>query len=55
MSNFCVIDCAPSLGLLSVNALTTAREVIIPLQPHFLALQGLGKLLETVVLDRSRI
>jgi chromosome partitioning protein len=48
--DFCVIDCAPSLGLLSVNALTTANEVIIPLQPHFLALQGLGKLLETVML-----
>ena len=48
--DFCVIDCAPSLGLLSINALTTAREVIIPLQPHFFALQGLGKLLETVML-----
>lgn len=48
--DFCVIDCAPSLGLLSINALTVAREVIIPLQPHFFALQGLGKLLETVTL-----
>jgi chromosome partitioning protein len=46
--DFCIVDCAPSLGLLTVNALATVQEVIIPLQPHFLALQGLGRLLETV-------
>lgn len=50
-----IIDCAPSLGLLTINALTAVQEVIIPLQPHFLALQGLGKLLETVTLVRSGI
>lgn len=48
--DYCVIDCAPSLGLLTVNALTAVEEVVIPLQPHFLALQGLGRLLETVAL-----
>jgi chromosome partitioning protein len=41
--------------LLSLNALTAVREVVIPLQPHFLALQGLGKLLETVTIVRRRI
>lgn len=51
--DFCIIDCAPSLGLLTVNALTAAAEVIIPLQPHFLALQGLGRLLETVTAVRQ--
>ncbi|HET6428925.1 MAG TPA: ParA family protein [Phycisphaerae bacterium] len=50
-----MIDCAPSLGLLTLNALAAAAEVLIPLQPHFLALQGLGKLLETVSLVRRRI
>lgn len=45
---FVFIDCPPSLGLLTINALTAAREVIIPMQAHFLALQGVGKLLETV-------
>lgn len=53
--DYCVIDCAPSLGLLSINALTVANEVIIPLQPHFFALQGLGKLLETVMLVSSEL
>jgi chromosome partitioning protein len=50
-----MIDCPPSLGLLTLNALAAAEEVIIPLQPHFLALQGLGKLLETVSLVQRRI
>ncbi|MFQ5806152.1 MAG: ParA family protein [Phycisphaerae bacterium] len=48
-----IIDCPPSLGTLTVNALAAVEEVIIPLQPHFLALQGLGRLLETVALVRD--
>ncbi|MGC9454011.1 MAG: ParA family protein [Phycisphaerae bacterium] len=53
--DFAFIDCPPSLGLLTLNALAAADEVVIPLQPHFLALQGLGKLLETVSLVQRRI
>ncbi|TWT45590.1 Soj-like protein [Phycisphaerae bacterium RAS1] len=51
--DFCIIDCPPSLGLLTINALTAVHEVVIPLQAHFLALQGLGRLLETVSLVRQ--
>src|SRR5688572_25472075 len=43
-----IIDCPPSLGLLTLNALSLAKEVFVPMQAHFLALQGVGKLLETV-------
>ena len=53
--DFLLIDCPPSLGVLTINALVAATEVMIPLQAHFLALQGLGKLLETVTLVRQRI
>jgi chromosome partitioning protein len=53
--DFCFIDCPPSLGLLALNALAAAQEVLIPLQPHFLALQGFGKLLQTVDLINRRI
>ncbi|MCF7975543.1 MAG: AAA family ATPase [Phycisphaerae bacterium] len=53
--DYCLIDCAPSLGLLTLNALAAAQEVLIPLQPHFLALQGFGKLLQTVELVNKRI
>ncbi len=53
--DFVMIDCPPSLGVLTLNGLAAVREVIIPLQPHFLALQGVGKLLETIKLVRSRI
>ncbi len=50
-----MIDCPPSLSLLTINALAAVDEVIIPLQTHFLGLQGLGKLLETMTLVRRRI
>jgi chromosome partitioning protein len=45
---FALIDCPPSLGLLTLNGLAAAREVVIPMQAHFLALQGFAKLLETI-------
>ena len=48
--DFVLFDCPPSLGLLTLNALAAAREVFIPMQAHFLALQGVSKLLETVTL-----
>jgi len=53
--DYCFIDCAPSLGLLTLNALAEAKEVLIPLQPHFLALQGFGRLLQTIELVNKRI
>lgn len=46
--DFIVIDCAPSLGLITVNALTAANSVIIPIQCEYFALEGLGKLLNTI-------
>ncbi len=53
--DYLMIDCPPSLGLLTLNALAAAEEVLIPLQPHFLALQGFGKLLQTIDLVNKRI
>lgn len=50
-----LIDCPPSLGLLTINALTASDEVLIPIQPHYLAAQGLSKLLEVVEKVRKRI
>jgi len=53
--DFVFMDCAPSLGVLTLNALAASNEVFIPLQPHFLALHGMGKLLETTALVAKRI
>ena len=46
--DYLLVDCPPSLGILTLNALAAVEEVFIPLQPHFLALHGLSKLLETI-------
>ncbi len=53
--DYVLIDCPPSLGLLTLNALSCVAEVMIPVQPHFLALQGFSRLLQTVELVRTRI
>jgi chromosome partitioning protein len=53
--DFVLVDCPPSLGILTLNALCAAREVLIPLQAHFLALHGLSKLLETINLVSRRV
>lgn len=51
--DYVLLDCPPSLGLLTINALALAEEVLIPMQAHFLALQGFAKLLETTQLVRQ--
>ena len=53
--DYLVVDCPPSLGLLSLNAMAAVDEVLLPLQPHFLALHGLSKLLETIELVSDRV
>ncbi len=53
--DYILMDCPPALGVLTLNALCAAQEVVIPLQAHFLALHGLSKLLETVHLVSKRI
>jgi chromosome partitioning protein len=53
--DYMVIDCPPSLGLLSLNAMAAVDEVLLPLQPHFLALHGLSKLLETIELVAEHV
>lgn len=53
--DYILMDCPPSLSVLTLNALCAAREVLIPLQAHFLALHGLSKLLETIHLVSKRV
>jgi len=52
--DICVIDCSPSLSLLTLNALTAANEVIIPVQTHYYALEGLRQLFETIAIVKER-
>ncbi len=53
--DFVVVDCSPSLGLITINALTAADSVIIPVQCEYFALEGLGKLLNTIKIIQSRL
>jgi len=53
--DYVFIDCPPSLGILTLNALGAAGELFIPVQPHFLSLQGLSQLLESIMLVQKRI
>jgi chromosome partitioning protein len=53
--DFIIIDCSPSLGLITINALTAADSIIIPVQCEYFALEGLGKLLNTVKIVQARL
>jgi chromosome partitioning protein len=53
--DFIIIDCSPSLGLITINSLTAANSVIIPVQCEYFALEGLGKLLNTIKIIQSRL
>ena len=55
MYDFILIDCSPSLGLITVNALTAADSVIIPVQCEYFALEGIGKLLNTIKIIKSKL
>ena len=52
---YIILDCSPSLGLLTINALTAADSVIVPVQPEYFALEGLGKLLNTIKLVQGKV
>ena len=51
---YIIIDCAPSLGLLTLNALSSATSVIVPIQCEYFALEGLGKLLNTIKIVQQK-
>ena len=53
--DFIIIDCSPSLGLITINSLAAADSVMIPVQPEFFALEGLGKLLQTIRLVQNQV
>lgn len=53
--DFIIVDCSPSLGLITINALTAANSVIIPVQCEYFALEGLGKLLNTIKIVQNRL
>ncbi len=53
--DFIIVDCSPSLGLITVNALTAADSVVVPVQCEFFALEGLGKLLNTIKIVQGRL
>lgn len=53
--DFIIIDCSPSLGLITVNALTCANSVMVPVQCEYFALEGLGKLLNTIKIVQSKL
>ena len=53
--DFIIVDCSPSLGLITVNALTAADSVVVPVQTEFFALEGLGKLLNTIKIVQNRL